>query len=270
MARENLVILHGQILSKPRVYLTDSGEIAKGTVSMLVIRRPIGSSGWSNNIYYDCPILLSRNEGIIRVMQTLSVNDMVDVKGVLSTREVRKSSQCPHCNEKNIADGILTYITPLFIKKCDTVANQTEAYKVLKERSEISNMVNVIGYVCKEPDYYEDAEGKSYAQYPLAVNRRYHIKEDADDKRTDYPWVKTYGLQALKDSEALHVGSSVYINGALQSREIKRVTQCEHCGNEYEWQDNVTEIVPYYIGYLSGCTPIVEEDTSEQESGDEQ
>jgi hypothetical protein len=140
---------------------------------------------------------------------------------------------------------------------------------LLKERAEISNLVNVIGNLCRDPDYYVDASNRKYAQYQLAVNRRYRIKEDMEEVRTDYPWVKTFGMQAYNDSEGLHTGSCVYISGAIQTREIERSCTCGKCGAEYKWKDSAAEIVPYYIGYLANCTiPEVNEEV-QTEDGEE-
>lgn len=262
MARENFVVLHGQVRKSPKVFINNDGEVTKAIISVLILRRPIKAQGFDNKLYFDCPVILSRNPDIIKVIKGLQKNDMIDIRGVFSTKEVIKTSTCPICGGKNEVPGTLTYITPLFIKKNDVAKDDAHALELLKERSEISNIINVIGYVCQEPEFYVDANNKSYAQYPLAVNRRYHIKEDPESKKTDYPWIKTFGLQACDDSKCLHIGSSVYINGALQSRSIERHSICPDCGEDYTWNDSVTEIVPYYIGYLANCdVPDKDKDT---------
>ena len=139
-----------------------------------------------------------------------------------------------------------------------------ESLKLLKERCEISNIVMVIGTLCREPEIYTDDKNRSFAQYQIAVNRRYRIKEDPAETKTDYPWVKTFGEQALKDVYALHTGSQVYLNGALQTREVARETICENCNKSYEWQDVASEIVPYSTEYLSNCQ-IEHKDTEKED-----
>ena len=87
--------------------------------------------------------------------------------------------------------------------------------------------------------------------------------------RTDYPWVKTFGMQAYNDSQCLHTGSCVYISGAVQTREIERSCTCAKCNVEYKWKDSAAEIVPYYIGYLANCdVPEVNEEVA-KENGEE-
>lgn len=250
MARENYVHLHGMVRTSPKVYIDNTGEEVKGVVALNVIRRPTKGAGYASKLFFDCPILITKNKDMIKEIRELNMFDMVDIKGVVSTRNMKKSSTCPYCGKKNFVEGTLTYITPLSVIKVNSVKDENEGFSLLKKRWEVSNELIVIGYLCADPQYYEDEKHISYAHYPLAVNRRYHIKEDADDVRTDYPWVKTYGRQALDDSQRLKKGSLISINGAIQMREIERATVCSECGETYMWPETVSEIVPYYIGYL--------------------
>lgn len=260
MARENFVLLHGQVRQDPQITIKD-GAIVKAMFTMRVLRRPTTNVELAGSkLQIDCPVIYTRNEEMALQIQKLRIGDMVDIKGVISSRECRKSTYCPECGNKNVKDGNIVYITPIYLCQRDN-ADETSGLKLLKERAEVSNVVNVIGNLCREPGYYVDGNGRKYAQYQLAVNRRFRIKEDMEEVKTDYPWVKTFGKQAYDDSLCLHVGSSVYVNGAIQTREIERTCVCENCEAEYKWNDAVAEIVPYYIGYLSNCgTPQNEEE----------
>lgn len=253
MARENFVLMHGQVRADPKITIGKEGNLIKAMFMMRVLRRPTTSGEFaSKRLQIDCPVIYTRNQEMATQIQELKVGDMIDVRGVITSRECRKSTICPECQHKNVSDGNIVYVTPIYMRKNEH-ASDDEGLALLKERAEVSNIVNVIGNLCREPNDYTDANGKKYAQYQLAVNRRIHIKEDADEIRTDYPWVKTFGNQAYMDSANLHMGSCVYINGALQTREIERKTICEACGHEYTWKDSAAEIVPYYIGYLANC-----------------
>lgn len=260
MARENFVLMHGQVRGEPRITINNNGEIIKAMFTMRVLRRPTTSQEVVNKkLQIDCPVIYTRNPELARQIQEFKAGDMVDLRGTISSRECRKSTICPECGTKNAKDGNIVYITPIYMCLRGN-ADDATGLKLLKERSEISNLVNVIGNLCREPEFYVDKNNRKYAQYQLAVNRRFRIKEDMEDIRTDYPWVKTFGMQAYKDSQYLHTGSSVYISGAVQTREIDRTCQCEKCGHEYTWKDSAAEIVPYYIGYLANCdTPDSEE-----------
>ena len=71
--------------------------------------------------------------------------------------------------------------------------------------------------------------------------------------RTDYPWVKSFGEQANQDAVHLQEGATIYVSGAIQTREVARTTICANCGEEYIWKDTASEIVPYSVEYLEGC-----------------
>ena len=90
-------------------------------------------------------------------------------------------------------------------------------------------------------------------QYQIAMNRKYRIRTDPPEIKTDYPWIKAYGDTAEDNWRRLHVGSEIYFDGYLQARNVQRHTKCQGCGNLIEWKDRAIEIVPYenaieYIG----------------------
>ncbi len=268
MAKENIVLLHGKIHNMPKVYANNDGTLVKAMFALQVLRRPVrGGKFLSNKLYFDMPVVLIRDPEQIKQVCDFMQNDMVDIRGVLSTKECVKTTICPQCGQKNSIKGTTTYVTPIYICKREPAVSDEEALRLLKERCEVSNMAMVIGTLCRDPEIYTDEKNKSFAQYQLAVNRRYRIKEDSAETKTDYPWVKTVGEQALKDAYALKTGSQVYINGALQTREITRGTKCEYCEASYEWNDNATEIIPYSTEYLSNCiVPEKEEGETNAES----
>lgn len=256
--RENLVFLHGQVAIKPRIHATDTGELIKASFAVKVLRRPfIGPNGrMDSRLYFDCPIILTMSQELIQTAAKLCLNDMVDIRGVLTTREVIKSTTCGGCGHKNSHPGNTVYVTPIYLCRREANLSPEDGLRLLKERNEISNMIVCIGTLCREPEFFEkDDFGKkrSNIQYQLAVNRKYRIREDSTSVRTDYPWVKCFGAQALEDKDCLHMGSSIYINGALQTREVVRTTVCEKCGASYEWKDTATEIIPYSVEYLADC-----------------
>lgn len=269
MAKENLVILHGAIQCAPRIYADSDGNINKAMLYIKVLRRPSISEKLSaNRLFFDNPIILSKNEKLITQMSELEKDDMIDVRGVLTTREVLKSTICPNCTEKNSVEGNTVYVTPIYICRREQKVAPEEALELLKQRCEVSNMVMTIGTLCRDPEFYQAENRSGYVQYQLAVNRKFRIREDPADLKTDYPWVKAYGAQAITDAHCLQTGSVIYINGALQTREVNRTTICPNCGKTYTWVDAATEIVPYSTEYLTNCLlPEKEEpgDTKEEE-----
>ena len=261
MAKENLIILHGQVMSAPQVYQTPKGETVKGQFALNVIRRPMMTGGKvDDSPIFACPVITSKNKELADAIGKLRVGDMCDVRGVISTAEVIKTTKCPHCGNKTQEEGNLIYITPIYICKREDGLSQEEGIALLKKRAEVSNLCMIIGTLCRDVAHYKDEKKRSYAQYQLAVNRKYRIKEDPDTIKTDYPWVKVYGKQAIKDTECLKTGSVVYINGALQTRRFNKPVECEACHTKYTRAEDMIEIVPYSTEYLANyLTPEKEE-----------
>lgn len=277
MARENFVLLHGQIQSTPKIYQSTEGTLTRAILAIKVLRRPyLNGNGevLGGKLHVDCPIIMSGNEEIIRRISEMDQGDMVDIRGVLTTREVIKSTTCKACGHKNSVQGNTVYITPIYICKRENHLDDIAGFELLKERSEISNVVILIGNLCRPPELYKD-DSINYAtcQYQIAANRKYHIRDNgaAADVKTDYPWVKSFGEQAQQDAIRLQEGSSVYVNGGIQTREVARLTTCENCGAEYAWKDTASEIIPYSVEYLEGCLfPEREEKTGEEAADNEE
>jgi hypothetical protein len=259
MARENLVMLHGQVQTKPRVFFTD-GEPKKAMIAIKVLRRPFLTGNGQivgGKLYLDCPIVVTTDKEIIKVISEMSEGDMVDVRGVLTTSKVKKSSLC-HCGHKNISFGDFVSVTPIYICPRETGVSKEAGLELLRARNEISNVAIMIGTLCRDPESYSATEGnnrnnKVTTQYQIAVNRRYHIHGSSESDRTDYPWIKSFGEQASEDAMRLRTNSTVFINGAIQTREIQRTTVCEECGETYKWTETVSEIFPYSTEYLTNC-----------------
>jgi len=254
MAKENVVFLHGQVQIPPKVYVNKNKELTKAIYALKTIRRPyFNGQKVANKLFFDCPVIYTRNVEMIEQSSVLALGDMVDIRGVLCTQEVKKTTICGECGHKNSSLGNMVYVAPIYICRRENEVTPEEGLEFLKTRSEVSNVSMVIGTLCRNPEFYVSEKEKTSAQYQLAVNRRYRIKEDPAEVRTDYPWVKTYGQQAASDAKCLKTGSVVYINGSLQTRDLVRSTVCEKCGNEYTWSESAMEIAPFSTEYLSGC-----------------
>lgn len=258
MAKENFVLLHGQVYDKPRIFVDDAGIMKKASFAVKVLRRPyVRANGaiTTGKLNIDIPVIMTMNPEIIRQCVDLCKGDMVDIRGVYTTREVKKKTICPHGHE-NISAGNFTFVTPIYICRREQQLSDTDGMDLLRKRSEISNMVHIIGTLCREPEQHDFSEGikkSSIVQYQLASNRRFHIKDAKDSERTDYPWVKTTGKQAQEDLQHLHTGSVVYINGAIQTRDIERTITCSVCEETYNIKESVCEIWPYSVEYLMNC-----------------
>ena len=254
MAKENIVFLHGQVQIPPKIYVNKDKALTKAIYALKTLRRTYFNEQLvANKLNFDCPVIYTKNKEMIELSSTLALGDMVDIKGVLCTQEVLKSTICGECSHKNSSQGNMVYVTPIYLCRREQEISPEEGLELLKKRSEASNIFMAIGTLCRNPEIYVNDKERASAQYQLAVNRRYRIKEDPPEVRTDYPWVKTYGPQALQDAKNLQTGSVIYINGSLQTREVTRTTICEKCGAQYIWDESAMEIVPFSTEYLSGC-----------------
>lgn len=266
MAKENLILLYGTVLEEPRITKDDDGTPLRAIVALEVIR---GKREIEDNIHYikkDRPMIMTANPELIAEIETWKKYDMVEVKGTLTTKEVRKASTCPHCNTKNIVMGSLGFINPIYLSYRDHGEDSSECLELLKKHQEISNQAWVIGTLCREPKTLKAKSGINITQFQLAINRKYKIREDNPETKTDWPWVKSYGEQARKDKRYLHTGSTILVDGVLQARNVDRNITCANCQQDYTWKDKATELVPYSNEYLKDFYSEEEAAKREEES----
>ena len=254
MARQNFVLLNGQVLQEPRIFKDDEGNYLTAICAVKTIRgvRDFGDN--ITHLKYDCPVILTGNPDKIAEIETWHKNDMVEIKGVITTKEIKKVTICEECGATNKIDGTYTYINPIFLERKETGITKEEGLELLRKRCEISNYLMVVGTLCRDVDEFSTDKNLRIAQYQIAVNRKYRLKDSSAEERTDYPWVKSYGENAMDDIKAIHKGSVILIDGMLQTREIVRSSTCCECGHVYKWNDQAMEIVPYQVEYLQNYT----------------
>lgn len=257
--KENTVIMLGLVHKPPVIKINKNGEYVVGRIELLTVRRTRANEEMRllGAPRLDTQYIISRNPIIIeRRMTPIEEGDMVLVKGNMATRNTSKKYICPFCQVSNIYEGsTLIYIDPVYIEKVESkYENIEDAKNSLLGKSEISNNILVAGNVCREPVYYCSPDGrKEECEFQLAVGRKRRIIEDGPDKTTDFPFVKCYGKSSLEYSQVLQVGSEIFINGAVQAREIEMLKQCQNCGEEFIAQGATMEIVPYSIEYGYEC-----------------
>lgn len=258
MAKHNFVFLYGQVMRDPRIYRDDDGKPLRGTCSINIIRgvRDFGDN--LSHIKYDCPAIMTGDPIHVEEMATWKENDMVEIKGAITTKDINKSTTCEICKHKTVEQGNAVFVNPIYMSKRETGITREQGLALLKKRCEISNIVALVGKLTKDPEVYVAPNGLKITQYNLAVMRKYRIREDAAEIRTDFPWIKSYGKQADLDSKALKQGSKIMVDGMLQARDITRTTKCSECDHEYKWNDVALEVVPYAVEYLQDYIPIEE------------
>lgn len=234
MAKENYVSLQGEVIQAPQFNKTRT----QARFMMRTLRR---------NDKIDEPIISVYDPVVLSKIESFKEGDMVQIKGILASIEARKSSICGHCGSKNSAIGTLT--TAVAIDVCKLRDETT-----LEDLKEFSNIVMTIGTVVKDPTFKQLPKSlTSFTSYQIAINRKYHIKNQDVDQKSDYPWVSSFGQQAEEDAKRIQKGSQIFISGGLQTRVVNRNIICENCKSEILSEDMVGEIVPYSVEYLNNC-----------------
>ncbi|GAA6315781.1 MULTISPECIES: single-stranded DNA-binding protein [Anaerostipes] len=254
MAKENYVILYGQVRQNPKVFISPKSGEYNGAVFQLKVLRRLRNRDAELRI--DLPVILTKNPELSKQIADIRKGDMVEIRGVLTTSEVLKVSICPHCGAKNRKAGVNVHVTPIFINPQEKGQTDETGLELLKKKCEISNIFMGIGTLCREPDYHEHREEDSHrviktCAYQIAMNRKYFIREDPQDLKTDYPWIKSFGPLAEDDKDHLKMNTLIYISGSLQTRSFAKRAVCDQCEEDYEWNDVAMEIVPYNTEYLS-------------------
>lgn len=251
MARHNVTFLLGSVIKNFQIVRDQSGEYRQGYGFIQTVRSPRKIEDNKHNAKADKILIMSKEPEIIQKMESLVIGDFVMLKGMISTRRMNKSSVCSECGERNVVEGVMVYINPIYINKVNHIDDPEEQYKYLIENREISNQVFCIGTLVRDPKMILTQNGLTVTQYQIALNRKFRVRTDDPDKRADYPWVKAYGEVAKSDRNRLHINSEVYIDGCLQARKVQRHLECSNCKHVYDWADRAMEIVPFATEYLT-------------------
>lgn len=259
---------------------TKDGQVVQMAVPLVVMNgtRSYGEKSYKNmqsgeivNKGYDNVWILTKDEGFMSLIQGLKLYDTVMVKGAVRVTSVKKKTLCPECGQKHVFQSTKTTIYPIFMHKVSSVADKykvdsfapgsitpekeaklkQESMDELNEFIEVSNVVRLIGVVCKEPDLYQrDSDGRPILTFPLAVKRKYFVPEDDMSINVDFPYIKLYGSRAKQHYGILHKANLIMIDGFVHSRSILRKITCPKCGTVYTTSDNISEIIPYSIDYI--------------------
>ena len=293
MARENLTFLTGIVAKSPTI--VKAGDEYQYAMVYLIVSRGLREVG-DHRKYMKCdnPIIMTRDPKLIQEIESWNKYDIVHVKGMIASKRIMKSSICKECGMKNSQPGALVYVYPIYAEKIGSVETKEQAVEYLSDHREISNQLYVFGHVCGDPKKIKPKSDLIVTQYQIALTRKFRIRTDSPDIRTDFPWVKSYGDNAEEDKLRLRKGSEVYIDGCLQARSVLRHAICGQafdmegkamfddemnpirktdangkpvgCGAVYDWQDRAMEIVPYSTEYLSNYNSDQEIEKNENEN----
>ena len=257
MARHNCILLLGLVAQAPKIIKNDdTGEYVQAICPVTVIRgqRKAGNEDYSK-YKLDTPVIVTGEPTLCKDIAHWEPGDLVEIKGVLVTKNVNKRVTCSQCQKVHTTKGSSVFVRPIYTAIRKRKVGKNDVIPELRKNIEISNIATIIGTVCKEPEIYVSEKGLKITQYPIACNRKYRIKEDSADIKTDFPYVKSYGKQAEDDYKYIEVGDDVVIDGCLQTREYDKKLTCE-CGATTEYFDSSLEIVPYQTEYFIHRTNI--------------
>ena len=247
MATHNYVRLLG-ILRKPPKFLK-LGNSTAAMFSLIVLNK---SRLEKDTYFYNVPTVFTEDEEMVAAIEQYQVNAIIEVEGVITTKNVIKASFCEYCGEKNVKDKATIFvITPIYLcQRESAIQTREEALQKLQQHVEISNKCFVLGTLLRNPELIAIGKKKrNTVRYPIAIQRKYFI-HDTNEAHSDYPWVNTIGEQAENDIKYLQVGSVVYVDGYIQTRNATQTSVCNQCQKSYNWKDTAVEIIGYSVEYL--------------------
>lgn len=144
---------------------------------------------------------LSDNDDILPVVvserlidiNTLNVNNKIKIIGQLRSYNVP--------DENN--EGKIKLILKTFVKEIE----------ILNDIENDKDIIELNGFICKNPVYRQTPKGREICDVFLAVNRNYH--------KSDYIPTICWGRNA-KFAKELEVGQNIKVTGRLQSREYNK------------------------------------------------
>lgn len=256
MAKENFVFLVGQVRKEPVVKRNDEGKIVSTMFPLMTMRRNIRDEAGNFSPRWDKPLVLTTDPLLLEKTADIKVHDIVEVKGAIMTRNVKRQLQCPHCGKIEIYSGMITVINPVYVGVRKHFDSDAEGCAELMQCAEISNVAKVVGRVCSpEVKTFRNDEGALGARYQIAINRKLYVTGSDPDDHTDYPWVYSYGDVAEVDQTALQQGSLLLLDGYVHTMKFKQKEYCKNpeCGELFEYPNQSMNITPYSCEYFENC-----------------
>lgn len=158
MAIQNYVVLNGEVLDVCS-RINDDGDPDLLTIALRVIRRKDNIlSRQGTTMKQDFPIVIIREKDQIMKLWDggMKTGDMLEVFGILCTVPAKRKFVCKECGATNSFLGTRTYIHPTYVCLKENGQNgfqldKETSWKLLKERSEVSNYICLVGELCRDP-----------------------------------------------------------------------------------------------------------------------
>lgn len=275
MARHNYASIYAVVCKEPLIETTEEGKRAYCIVKTIMSERDIKEAGSGYQLRCVPLCIHSTEDKVVEIIETLQINDVIEVIGFIATQETDKSHVCPACGALNYrreacvpygktkSGGTRVYLYPIAIRLENHYESEQTAFSFLRKNNEFANHVFLLGNLTVNPIQGTLQEGtRKYTRYQIAINRKYCPRgSDQVFTRTDYPWIYSYGIKSDDDFEHLQVGSKVYIDGAFQARKYKEQYICTRCGEEFDVPGRTLEILAYATEYWSDSDETEKDDT---------
>lgn len=177
--------------------------------NLVLAGKVVSEKNYSHEIYGEKFYVFSLE--VVRLSQatdiipiTISERLLTDVD-ISIGREIKVEGQFRSYNSYENERNRL--ILTVFAKEISEVEHSEE------EKEEITNTVELVGYICKKPIYRQTPFGREIADILLAVNRAYN--------KSDYIPCIAWGRNA-RFCQNMEVGAEVKITGRVQSRNYEK------------------------------------------------
>lgn len=249
MARHNHVSLIGFVINEPSI--VDLGVKKRGAFIIQVIRADRNAFDGDAFSKITNATVVTSNPELVEIIEDLHENDIVSIKSNIITVPITKAVECPHCESENTYESLFAYINPVAMCPLKKGLSKGEAMEYLEKNKEFSNEVTIIGHLCHDPEKIASLKKVQLSQYKIGIPRKFNIKWDENsDSKADFPYIKSYGQNSEKDLTYLKKGSTVLIDGFLQTRYFERKKSCSHCSKDINWADSTLEVIAYSTEYL--------------------
>ncbi|MBO5397618.1 MAG: single-stranded DNA-binding protein [Clostridia bacterium] len=212
---------------------------------LVLIGKIVSEKNYSHEIYGEKFYVFSLE--VVRLSSTTDIIPITISERLLTNlditlgKEVKVEGQFRSYNSYENERNRL--ILTVFAKEIEEVVHTDEE----EGKDEVTNEVELVGYICKKPIYRQTPFGREIADVLLAVNRAYN--------KSDYIPCIAWGRNA-RFCQNMEIGAEVKITGRVQSRSYEK-----------KHEDGTTETrVAYEVSIASMEIPEKETDeTSEEE-----
>lgn len=261
-AKHNQIHLFGQVADE--VKKTVTGNKLRYFFVMNVMRKSRG--GKDETVAFDCPMIMvgEDDESIVAKVEALSKGDIIDVKGFITSRNIKKIRKCTHCGREFSSIGTMMFITPVNINIYQKQVPENIANDIMKANVYVSNEALLIGNVTAPPHFYKEGNYRNMT-FQIGVNRKFYIKDDNPQTKSDYVFVNSYGETADKDNKFLKTSTLVLVDGSIITKKFEREEKCPNCNMSTKWKDWTMEITSYANEYLAGMVSDEEQAAADAE-----